>query len=96
MNTGNYKLFATGILSFIIFFIISVLSKGALGGGDIKLALGIGCFFSISRYLYFLMYTFGVGSLIACIFLLMSKNKKEDKVPFGPFMAIGMVLALFI
>lgn len=96
LKTGNYSLLLTSIISFILFLIISIVSKGALGGGDIKLAFGLGCFFSLSRYLNFLMYTFGVSGVIGIIILLVSKKKKEDKIPFGPFMAIGTLLALFV
>lgn len=42
------------------------------------------------------MYTFGVGAIIALMIILIMKKKKNEKVPFGPFMVIGAILALII
>lgn len=93
---GNLSFMITGIISFVLFFMISVFSGGALGGGDIKLSLGLGMFFILSQYLTFIMYTFGVGAILAFGLLLLKKRKKEDQIPFGPFMAIGAVIAVLL
>jgi len=83
-------------ISFLFFFIISIFSKGALGGGDVKLALGLGLFLNLPIYMHFLMYTFGAGALAAAVLLILKKKNKSDKIPFGPFMSIGTILAVLI
>lgn len=92
----DFSLIITGIISFILFFIISVISGGALGGGDIKLSLGLGLFFKLSQYLSFIMYTFGIGAVIALVLMTLKKKKREDKIPFGPFMAMGAIISILL
>lgn len=79
-------------ISFILFFILSIFSKGALGGGDIKLSLGLGLFFNLQLFTRFLIFTFGIGALISLILLVLKLKKKEDVIAFGPFMALGAIL----
>lgn len=92
----DYSLILTGIISFVLFFIVAIFSKGALGGGDIKFALGLGFFFNLSTYANFLVYTFGIGATIALILLVTKKKSREDKIAFGPFMSIGTILAILL
>ena len=92
----DYSLILTGIISFALFFIVAIFSKGALGGGDIKLALGLGLFFNRLAYIDFLIYTFGIGAVIALILLVTKKKSKEDKIAFGPFMSLGAILAILV
>ena len=92
----DFSMIITGIISFILFFIIAIFSRGALGGGDIKLALGLGLFFKLSAYASFLMYTFGIGALIATVLLILKKKNRKDKIAFGPFMALGAILAILM
>lgn len=93
----SFKLFPhflTGIISFVAFFILSVISGGAVGGGDIKLSFGLGLFFSLSAYINFIFYTFVTGAVISLLLLITKKKDKKSKIPFGPFMALGAILAL--
>lgn len=92
----NFSYLITGIISFVVFFLISLISKGALGGGDIKLSLGIGMFISLKKYLNFIMLTFGIGAVIALFFMITKGKNKEDKLPFAPFMSLGAILTLLI
>ena len=92
----DYSLIKTGIISFIFFYIVAIFSKGALGGGDIKLALGIGLFFKLSDYANFLVYSFGIGAVIALILLVTKKKSREDKIAFAPFMSLGTILAILV
>lgn len=92
----NYSLLISGAISFVFFFIIAVFSGGALGGGDIKLSLGLGLFFTPSDYPMFLIYTFGLGALIAIVLLITKKRNKKDKIPFAPFMSLGAILSILL
>ena len=96
LTLRDYSLVLTGIISFVMFFIVAIFSKGALGGGDVKLALGLGLFFNLSAYTNFLVYTFGIGAMIASILLITKKKTKEDKIAFGPFMSLGAILTILL
>ncbi|MDP2166936.1 MAG: prepilin peptidase [Thermodesulfovibrionales bacterium] len=80
---------------FCLFYLVAVLSRGGMGGGDIKLMAMIG---GLTGWKSVLLTTFAgslMGSLIG-IFLMAFKGKgRKTKIPFGPFLAMGAVITLF-
>ena len=71
-----------------------IFKKEAMGGGDVKLAAMIGAFLGWRYMVISLFLGFFLGAL-AGIFLILSKIKrKEDMVPFGPFIALGSIITL--
>lgn len=78
-----------------LFYIIAVVSRGGMGGGDIKMMAMVGAFMGWKAVL---MVTF-IGSLLGSIvgiFLMFIKGKdRKTKVPFGPFLAFGSIITLF-
>lgn len=99
----NYTEVLWGILGGVIFFIsfyviawIAIKKTGnedALGGGDIKLMGVCGLFLGAGRCLLGLL----IGSLLGFILegLILRKFRKEKGVAFGPYLAIGMMIAAF-
>lgn len=91
--------FKASIIGFLIggglFYAIAVISRGGMGGGDIKMMAMVG---ALTGWKSVLLTTF-VGSLagsIFGIFLMISKGKgRKTKVPFGPFLALGSLTTLF-
>ena len=77
------------------FYLIAVLSRGGMGGGDIKLMAMIG---GLMGWKSVLLTTFAgslSGSIIG-IFLMLFKGKgRKTKIPFGPFLAFGTLISLF-
>ena len=71
--------------------------KEAMGGGDIKLAAMVGAFLGWQLALLSLFLGFFFGAICGVIVLIKNKEKSEqsDAVPFGPFIALGTVIALF-
>lgn len=79
----------------VLFYLIALLSRGGMGGGDIKMMAMVGAFLGWKGML---LTTF-VGSLAgSCvgIFLMIFKGKgRKTKIPFGPFLAMGAAISLF-
>ena len=77
------------------FYLVAVLSRGGMGGGDIKLMAMVG---GLMGWKTVLLTTF-IGSLtgsVIGIFLMVFKGKgRKTKVPFGPFLALGALASLF-
>lgn len=85
-----------GVLLFVILFLIAIASRGGMGGGDIKLALAIGLALGWQSGLIALLVSFFGGGLISVGILLFSrKGGRKTEVPFGPFLAVGAVVAMF-
>lgn len=68
--------------------------KESLGGGDIKLAAGLGAFLGIWKVLLVFILSAFVGLAASLIMMAFSKELREHRViPFGPFLAIAAVIA---
>lgn len=84
--------------SFLLLAIIAkkILGRDALGGGDIKLAAGIGLFLGWRRALLTVL----LASLTASIVLLLAARRNGDEkgkeYPFGPFLTAGFAFAIFL
>lgn len=71
-----------------------IFKKEAMGGGDVKLAAMIGAFLGWRYIIISLFFGFFLGALTG-IFLIMTKVKKrEDVIPFGPFIVLGSLITL--
>lgn len=77
------------------FYLVAVLSRGGMGGGDIKLMAMVG---GLMGWKSVLLTTFAgslTGSLLG-IFLMIFRGKgRKSKIPFGPFLALGALVTLF-
>lgn len=67
-----------------------------MGFADAKLALAIGWFLGISSGFAAVLVSFWFGALFGIVVLALSKkeNRKLIKIPFGPFLVAGLILAL--
>lgn len=80
------------------FFLIAVIAPRGMGFGDVKLAFVLGTFLGYVRlglvpvgmFLAFL-----TGALTGVAVMLTSGGGRKMQVPFGPFLALGTVVAIF-
>lgn len=78
-----------------LLYFLAWISRGGMGGGDIKLAAGLGAFFGWEKTLIMLGLSFVMGGVIGLILLLSGKKKRRDPIPFGPFIALSTVAIVF-
>ena len=71
-----------------------IFKKEAMGGGDIKLAAMIGAFLGWRYIIISLFLGFFLGALIGIILIMTKIKKREDVIPFGPFIVLGSLLTL--
>ncbi|WP_333870589.1 prepilin peptidase [Desulforamulus putei] len=84
-----------GLMGGGLLLVIAVLSRGGLGGGDIKLVTGIGVFLGWKLLLVSLFVSFILGSLVGIAWVLFKNKGLKTAVPFGPFLSIGAIIAVF-
>jgi leader peptidase (prepilin peptidase)/N-methyltransferase len=81
---------------FGLFFTVALLSRGGMGGGDIKMMSMVGAFMGWRAVLLTTFVGSLLGSLIG-LFLMAYKGKgRKTKIPFGPFLACGALISLFL
>ena len=77
-----------------IFFVIIFVSKGGMGGGDMKLGAMLGAFLGWKVALISLLIAVLSGGGVAAVLLLTRARGRKDPVPFGPFLALGGLAGL--
>jgi leader peptidase (prepilin peptidase)/N-methyltransferase len=78
-----------------LFLAIAVLSKGGMGGGDIKMMAMVGAFMGWKGVLLTTLIGSVVGSAIGIGLMVFKGKDRKTKIPFGPFLAFGAVVTLF-
>jgi leader peptidase (prepilin peptidase)/N-methyltransferase len=69
--------------------------KEGMGGGDIKLMAMIGAFLGWKPALITIMIGSFLGSLVGVTLMAAQVIKREEYIPFGPFLVCGALVALF-
>ena len=78
------------------FFLVWYFSNGRwMGFGDVKLALLLGTILGWPQIFVGLMLGILSGGLFSFVLLLFTSKTLKSQVPFGTFLAIGTVLAMF-
>jgi leader peptidase (prepilin peptidase)/N-methyltransferase len=77
-----------------LFFLIAILSRGGMGGGDIKLVAMIGAFLGWQAVLVTIFLGALSGALVGISLMMLKKKGRKDPVPFGPFLAIGALMTM--
>jgi leader peptidase (prepilin peptidase)/N-methyltransferase len=80
------------LIGSMLFYLIAIVSKGGMGGGDIKLIAMIGAFLGWQGALFTILSGALMGSLVGMMLMLLGKKGRKDKVPFGPFLSCGAIL----
>lgn len=71
--------------------ILAVISRGAIGGGDIKLIAALGLWLGVSPLLSVILYGAMAGGIAALILLLCHKIKKDQYLAYGPYFALSAI-----
>ena len=78
-----------------IFYLLAIITKGGIGGGDIKFIAGVGALIAWQKVLLVIFLGAFLGSCIGLPLILMKKKNRKSEIPFGPFLAAGTLIAIF-
>jgi len=84
-----------GLLYFLLWVSPYLFGKEGMGGGDIKLLGMVGAFLGWKSALLTIMLGSLLGSLVGLSLIGLHLLKRDEYIPFGPFLAVGAVVALF-
>lgn len=87
------------VLGFVVFFIFFLM--GGMGAGDIKLMAGFGAVLGVSQTLQAAFLTAIVGGLVALLYLLVRRIRKQhdnvaagqESIPYAPAITLGVWLS---
>lgn len=89
-----YDWLIAGIASAVFFFLVAIIRPGGMGMGDVKLAAMMG-FYLGRAVLVALFLGFMLGAVVGVGLMMAGHKGRKSRVPFGPFLAIGSIVALF-
>lgn len=82
------------VLGFVIFYFIAVVSRGGMGGGDIKLFTVAGLVLGYPLLFLSILIATVTGSIYGSFLILFKGGGRKSKIPFGPFIAAGCLVAI--
>ena len=91
---GNYLLAATaGGISFLL---LALLTRGAIGGGDIKLIFVLGLWLGMEKLLQIVAGGFILGGLVAGVMLLSGRWKRDEHFAYSPYFSVIALILLLV
>ena len=95
-----WKLLANNLLVAIVvvvfLFIMSRITKGGLGEGDIKLYGAIGFLCGLYAMFFTLFFALLASAIVSIILLISKKKKLRDSFPMGPLICLGYGLTIIL
>ena len=83
------------VIGFGVLYFIALVSKGGMGGGDIKLFFVIGLVLGIVNTLLTLVLAAFIGSIVGFIILKKTGQGRKTPVPFGPSISLAAAISYF-
>lgn len=96
---GYVRALVGGLLAFLLYLLLAVVGRGALGWGDVKLAgiLGMALgWVSWTAVLYGALAGLFLATGFALVLVLARRLTRKDFIPLGPFLIIGAVGTLVV
>jgi leader peptidase (prepilin peptidase)/N-methyltransferase len=81
-------------IGLVLFLLIAILSRGGMGLGDVKMAALMGIMLGFPSVLVAIFVAVIAGGITAILLLVTRKKGRKQAIPFGPFLALGTMLAL--
>lgn len=85
-----------GAVGFSLLLGIAYISKGGMGGGDVKLYAAIGIVLGPWLTLLSLMFASLLGAIIGYSLILTGKVKRKQPIPFAPFIWMGTIISYLV
>jgi leader peptidase (prepilin peptidase) / N-methyltransferase len=83
-----------------LLFVVAFIYPAGMGGGDVKLAFVLGTFLGyvggLGVTLVGMFLSFLLGGVVGVVVLLATGGNRKYQLPFGPFLAAGSIVAIFV
>jgi leader peptidase (prepilin peptidase)/N-methyltransferase len=86
----------TALVAFLFFYLFVYFSKETwMGGGDAKLAFGMGLFLGPTNTFVAILLASWIGAIYGITLMILKKAGRKTEIPFGPFLVLGTLISLF-
>jgi leader peptidase (prepilin peptidase) / N-methyltransferase len=83
------------VIGFVLLLVIAYISRGGMGGGDIKLFAVLGFVLGSKIVLLAFFLSTLLGAVIGVIGIAIGVFKRKKPIPFGPFIGAGTLIAYY-
>ncbi len=73
-------------------FLIAMVSRGGMGGGDIKFMALVGSFLGFLGGLTSFVIACIIGAVVGVVLIMLGIKSRKDEIPFGPFISSGAII----
>ena len=91
---GNYLLAA--VAGGMAFLLLALLTRGAIGGGDIKLMFVLGLWLGMEKLLQIVAGGFILGGLAAGVMLPSGRWKRDERFAYSPYFSVIALILLLV
>lgn len=84
-----------GAAAFGVMFVVALLSRGAMGWGDVKVGAFAGMIVGLHGVVLMVFATFAAGGVLAAVFMILRLRKRKDVIAFIPFLVAGTLLPMW-
>lgn len=95
LNSALGILAGAGFLAVVAIVYEKLRKQEGLGWGDVKLMAWLGVYFGWQGSIVILLWASVVGTVIGGLYLLVTRQSRQQPIPFGPFIAGSGVLYFF-
>lgn len=92
----SYQLFLNALIGYFFIWALWHLTNGKIGKGDAKLSGLIALILGLAKWLLAMFLAAFSGILIGLLLIWTTKMKKEERLPFAPFLAGGSICSFFL
>ncbi|SMD06577.1 prepilin peptidase [Sporomusa malonica] len=87
-------MFLGSLLGGAILLLIAIITKGGMGGGDIKFVAALGLWLGLKLTLLTIFLSFIIGGIGSLLLLAFKIKSRKDFIPFGPFISIAAFISM--
>ena len=79
-----------------LFLLVYLISRGGLGGGDVKFMAVAGLYLGLNGILPPMLYGSILAALFGLVMILLKKIGRKDAIPLAPFLYAGILITIFL
>lgn len=92
-TTPWWDAYVGALLGFGLLYFIAVVSRGGMGGGDIKLFAVLGLFVGVKGIVLTLFLSAFLGMFFGLALIVTRKLKRKEPMPFAPFIGLAVLIS---
>ena len=77
-----------------VFLLLAIISKGSLGGGDVKLVAALGLWLGSEKLLSVVLIGTIIGGIAAMFMILAKKKDRKSYFAYGPYFSLTAIYFL--